>query len=228
MDDTYSVIEYSIDGGHTWHHGRSVESWVVADQGALAGQRAATREYARTEHGDVESVMTRVLDGDDPRGMLNQPRPDRITGDEAVIMTAGKWWDHYGTEDPDDIMSVTQRTAICQALALFREHTGELTAPRPDHVGNQPRPEPHTDRLQGGFKVLSVFEDHSSGGRSRWIYAMHKDGRVMVANSDRTLPVSDDNLRHPHFYPEAERDQARAAFLARCAQYCTPSFKVHD
>jgi len=163
MDDTYSVIEYSIDGGHTWHHGRSVESWVVADQGALAGQRAATREYARTEHGDVETVTTRVLAGDDPRGVLNQPRPA-----------------------------------------------------------------PQADRLQGGFKVLSVFEDHSAGGLSRWVYAMHKDGRVMVANSDRTLPVSDDNLRHPRFYPETERDQARETFLARCAQYCTPSFKVHD
>ena len=83
-------------------------------------------------------------------------------------------------------------------------------------------------RLQDGFKVLSTFEDHSGGGRQRWIYAMHRDGRVMIAGSDRTMPMSDDNLLHPHIFPESERESARATFLACCAQYCTPSFKVHD
>ncbi len=67
------VIEYSIDGGQTWHHDRTIEAWAAADKDTLFNQRAAVRELARKQHGDVESVMTRVLAEDDPRGVLNQP-----------------------------------------------------------------------------------------------------------------------------------------------------------
>jgi hypothetical protein len=61
-----------------------------------------------------------------PLAMVTKPGALSTEDAEAIIVTAGEWWDHYGTEDPDDIMSVTQRTAICRALTLFREHTGEL------------------------------------------------------------------------------------------------------
>jgi hypothetical protein len=67
-----SVIEYSLDGGATWQHGRTVEAWVAADAATLRDQRAIVREFARKEHGNVESVTTRVLAEDDPRGFLNR------------------------------------------------------------------------------------------------------------------------------------------------------------
>ena len=73
MSETPSVIEYSINDGATWHHGRTVEAWVTADPAVLGDQRAVVRGLARGWHGNVEHVVTRVLADDDPRGMLNQP-----------------------------------------------------------------------------------------------------------------------------------------------------------
>ena len=67
------VIEYSIDGGTTWNHDRTVEGWVAETPAVLRLQRTAVRELARNQHGNVESVTTRVLAEDDPRGVLNQP-----------------------------------------------------------------------------------------------------------------------------------------------------------
>ena len=69
---TSSVIEYSINDGATWHHGRTVEAWVRSDPAALGQQRAVVRGFAREWHGNVESVVTRVLFEDDPRAVLNQ------------------------------------------------------------------------------------------------------------------------------------------------------------
>ena len=69
------VIEYSIDGGATWYHGKTVPGWVGRNKQAQSLQRAAVRQLARGDHGDVERVTTRVLAEDDPRGVLNQPRP---------------------------------------------------------------------------------------------------------------------------------------------------------
>ena len=66
------VIEFSIDGGATWKHGRTIEGWVKSDPAALGQQRAIVRDMAREEFGDVESVVTRVLKEDDPRGFLNR------------------------------------------------------------------------------------------------------------------------------------------------------------
>lgn len=68
-----SVIEYSINDGLTWHHGRTIEAWVRSDPAALSQQRGVVREFARRDHGNVESVVTRVLFEDDPRAVLNQP-----------------------------------------------------------------------------------------------------------------------------------------------------------
>jgi hypothetical protein len=67
-----SVIEYSIDGGATWQHGKTIEAWVAADAGHLSDQRGHVRAFARDEHGNVDHVATRVLSEDDPRAVLNQ------------------------------------------------------------------------------------------------------------------------------------------------------------
>ena len=67
------VIEYSIDGGTTWNHDRTVEGWVAETPAVLRSQRAAVVELARKQLGNVGSVATRVLADDDPRGVLNQP-----------------------------------------------------------------------------------------------------------------------------------------------------------
>ena len=69
-----SVIEYSLDGGRSWFHGRTVAAWVTADRHALSGQRFVVRHLAAQEHGNLERITTRVLSEDDPRGVLNQPR----------------------------------------------------------------------------------------------------------------------------------------------------------
>jgi hypothetical protein len=66
------IIEYSIDSGLTWQHGKSVEAWVAADAGHLSVQRGHVRALARDWHGDVDHVMTRVLAEDDPRAEVNR------------------------------------------------------------------------------------------------------------------------------------------------------------
>lgn len=71
-DEGY-IIEYSIDGSISWHHGRTVPQWVGQSREALAAQRAVVREFAREEHGNVESLTTRVLRESDMRAVNNQP-----------------------------------------------------------------------------------------------------------------------------------------------------------
>lgn len=63
------VIEYSIDGGVIWHHGKTVPGRVRHDKRALLAQRAAVREQAHAGHGD-EVIITRVLPEGDPRAVL--------------------------------------------------------------------------------------------------------------------------------------------------------------
>jgi hypothetical protein len=67
-----TIIEYSIDGGQNWQHGKTIEAWVAADAGHLSDQRGHVRAAARDEHGDVERVITRVLAEDDPRAEVNR------------------------------------------------------------------------------------------------------------------------------------------------------------
>jgi hypothetical protein len=66
------IIEYSIDGGQVWQHGKTIEAWVAADAGHLSDQRGHVRAAARDWHGDVERVITRVLAEDDPRAEVNR------------------------------------------------------------------------------------------------------------------------------------------------------------
>ena len=66
------VIEYSIDGGVIWHHGKTVPGRVRHDKRALLAQRAAVREQAHAGHGD-EVIITRVLPEGDPRAVVNWP-----------------------------------------------------------------------------------------------------------------------------------------------------------
>lgn len=65
------VIEYSINGGVTWHHGKTVPGRVRHDKHALLAQRAAVREQAHIGHGD-EVIITRVLPEGDPRAVVNR------------------------------------------------------------------------------------------------------------------------------------------------------------
>ena len=69
---TDSVIEYSINDGLTWHHSKTVAAWVRIDPAVLSDQRKHVRDYARQEHGNVESVVTRVMYENDSRAVLNQ------------------------------------------------------------------------------------------------------------------------------------------------------------
>lgn len=74
--DLGGIIEFSLDGGHTWHHGRSVYAWVMkpAHRDTLKMQRQFVRDDAHQEHGDVDRIITRVLAEDDPRAEINRPR----------------------------------------------------------------------------------------------------------------------------------------------------------
>jgi hypothetical protein len=66
------IIEYSIDGGTTWHHGRTVDARFAADKDVMSDQRGHTRAWVRDEHPGVDHVATRVLDADDPRAEVNR------------------------------------------------------------------------------------------------------------------------------------------------------------
>ncbi|MCK2219719.1 hypothetical protein MF672_038880 [Actinomadura sp. ATCC 31491] len=70
------IIEYSLDGGHVWHHGRTLAGWIAepAYADALRKQRQIVRDSARQEHGDVDRIITRVLREDDERAEVNRPR----------------------------------------------------------------------------------------------------------------------------------------------------------
>jgi hypothetical protein len=67
-----SIIEYSIDGGQTWQHGKTIEAWVAADAGHLSDQCGHVRAAARDYHGNVDRVITRVLAENDPRAEVNR------------------------------------------------------------------------------------------------------------------------------------------------------------
>jgi hypothetical protein len=78
------VIEYSIDGGVTWHHGKTVPGRVRYDKHALLAQRAAVREQAHAGHGD-EVIITRVLPEGDPRAVLNRPSRGGSAGGTITV-----------------------------------------------------------------------------------------------------------------------------------------------
>jgi hypothetical protein len=67
------IIEYSIDGGATWHHGRTVDARFAGDKAVMADQRGHTRAWVRDDHAGVDHVATRVLNADDPRAEVNRP-----------------------------------------------------------------------------------------------------------------------------------------------------------
>lgn len=73
MDTDSVIIEYSMNGGATWFHGRTVAASVATDPDALAQQRRVVRELAYADHGNVENVITRVLDAADPQATINRP-----------------------------------------------------------------------------------------------------------------------------------------------------------
>lgn len=51
------AVEYSLDGGQTWQHGCTVQTWALS---GLAYQRYAVVHAVRLGHGNVESITTRV------------------------------------------------------------------------------------------------------------------------------------------------------------------------
>jgi hypothetical protein len=118
-----SVIEYSIDGGRAWFHGRTIEAWVTAHKATLSNQRAIVRGFARQELGAVEAITTRVLAADDPRGVLNQP-PAARTWTHGQVLRAVSDGTSLVTDDPQlgaceretDLVSMAGR-AIMAILA---------------------------------------------------------------------------------------------------------------
>lgn len=114
------VIEYTIDGGQTWHHGKTVPAWVGRDPQALRIQRAAVREDALAEHGEG-SVRTRVLPEDDPRCVLSQPPapdPRPATPDPGGLGLAGPVVMTFGSREE----------MLAWADQVRREHEAELAA----------------------------------------------------------------------------------------------------
>jgi hypothetical protein len=79
MSGINSVIEYSINDGATWHHGRTIEAWVRRDAASLSAQRQAVRENAREQYGNVEHVVTRLMYENDPLCVLSQPASPQVT-----------------------------------------------------------------------------------------------------------------------------------------------------
>lgn len=116
------VIEYSIDGGTTWHHGKTVPAWVGEDTLAMKLQRAAVRDNARDWHGDVGAVATRVLPEDDPRGALNQPPAREMplpVGAEWVLAGPDGQPVTLGDLMGEPAIEVTMRASADTLMALF-------------------------------------------------------------------------------------------------------------
>jgi hypothetical protein len=67
------IIEWSTDGGDTWHHGKTVDARFANDKGVMSDQRGHVRAQVRDEHGGVDHVATRILPEDDPRAEVNRP-----------------------------------------------------------------------------------------------------------------------------------------------------------
>jgi hypothetical protein len=92
------VIEYSLDG-EEWTHGKTVPAWVGGDSLMMSIQRAAVRENALAEHGEVGAVRTRVLREDDPRAAANQApmEHDTCRTCRCAIYRRGGDWRHAST-----------------------------------------------------------------------------------------------------------------------------------
>jgi hypothetical protein len=112
------IIEYSIDDGQTWQHGKTIEAWVARDAGHMTIQRGHVRAAARDRHGDLALVLTRVLNEDDPRAEVNrtpdskffavrQARTRIMTRAEAELEVS-VWSDEIG---PARVMPVTKELA---------------------------------------------------------------------------------------------------------------------
>lgn len=123
------VIEYSLDGGLTWQHGKTVPAWVDDDPGAMRLQRAAVREQALADHGEVGAVVTRVLREDDPRGVLNQPPAE--PGPAPPLLTAFSPAGELVTLDElvgEPVMQVTMRGGPETVMAVFLAMELDLAA----------------------------------------------------------------------------------------------------
>jgi hypothetical protein len=73
----------------------------------------------------ISQVTILTYAGHEVAAVVPWPAPEHDPDDEAIIVTAGEYWDHYGSEDGDDILNTLQHAAIHRAVTLFREHTGE-------------------------------------------------------------------------------------------------------
>ena len=72
----HQIIEYSIDDGATWHHGKTIDARFANDPAMMGQQRGHVRAWVRDDHGNVDHVATRVLSADDPRAEVNRPPSD--------------------------------------------------------------------------------------------------------------------------------------------------------
>lgn len=98
------VIEYTLNAGETWQHGRTIPAWVMRDAVMLRLQRAAVRNLAREWHGEgAGAIRTRTLRADDPKGALNQPAAPAPQPDDHG---------HY----PDDAKVTASRLQLVQTL----------------------------------------------------------------------------------------------------------------
>ena len=70
------IIEYSIDDGATWHHGKTIDAKFANDAGVMSDQRGHVRAWVRDDHGNIDHVATRILNADDPRAEVNRPPSD--------------------------------------------------------------------------------------------------------------------------------------------------------
>lgn len=143
------LIEYSLDGGGTWHHGKTVPGWVRGDLAAMSLQRAAVRQLARHDHGDVERITTRVLPEHDPRAVVNQlaqagQYPDhaavtvtrlqlvQVLRDEALTVT--------GTGVGDRVFAALVKRAAADAPCGRCAGTGKIVQLYPDSPPEPWRP----------------------------------------------------------------------------------------
>jgi hypothetical protein len=129
------VIEYSIDGGVTWHHGKTVRGRVRHDKRALKAERAAVREQAHAGH-DYAMIITRLRPEGDPRAVLKRPRRTVAERGAAERMAAAER-DAAERRAAAERMAAAERRAALVRQAVAERRDAAVPGPADDELSRQ-------------------------------------------------------------------------------------------
>jgi hypothetical protein len=128
------VIEYSIDSGVTWHHGKTVRGRVRHDKRALKAERAAVREQANAGH-DYAMIITRLRPEGDPRAVLK--RPGRAAERGAAERMAAAEGEAAERRAATARQAAAERRAALVRQAVAEHRSAAVPGPADDELSRQ-------------------------------------------------------------------------------------------